>query len=244
MTTRSEAMRKVRLLLALAARGGTPHEAAAAASRAQAVLDAWELTREECEAGDSDEMTTTLDARDGWIATEGKGTLWKQHLISGVAQLNGCASFIGRRGKGRSYELSGRRAAIEAVRALCGWLSREIAMISRAKSVGRGLRYAESFRYGMAELIVMRLLDSQRLAFEKARAAAENPAALMRVETAITRIASQQLAERWTRSREGIKVREVTQEFAQTDIVGRIEGRAAGGRMDLTGPAQRLEDAQ
>jgi hypothetical protein len=241
MNTRAEVMAKVRRLFALADRAGTPGEAAAAASRAQALLDRWEMTRDEAEAGDADEMVSTLDVPNGWIDTEPKITLWKHHLIAGLCVVNGCAGFRSNRGRGQSYEVSGRRAAVEIVRMLYGWLSKEIKKISRAKRAGLGKHYADSFRFGMVELVILRLQSDQRLEFERQKAAAFNPAALVKVNEAVARVENSKKAEQWMMDRPGIQVDEGRPAFEMPDPIARIDGAAHGARMDLSGPAPRLD---
>jgi hypothetical protein len=235
--TRAEAMLKVKLLFALADRAGTPGESAAAAGRAQAIMDQWELTREETEAGDADAMVSTLDMRDGWIDTEGKQSLWKHRLIGELARLNGCAAFIGYRGKGRSYEVSGRRAAVDTVRSLYGWIAREIHRMSR-KMRGCGLRYANSFRFGMVEKVAERMVLARHLEVERAREAAHNPAALVRIGAALERMQNSGAALAWMRQRPEVEVRDRPAAFEEPDPLARMEGRVAGLRLDLAGPAK------
>jgi len=240
VTTRREAMEKVRKLFALADRAGTPGEAAAAASRAQVILDQWEMTRDEAEAGDADAMISTFDYENGWLDSEGKLTLWKYHLVAGLAAFNGCAAFVGSRGRGRSYEISGRRASVEITRMLFGWIAREVIRISKSQAAGGGLRRAESFRFGMVEMILFRMREDRRLQFEREKAAAHGPAALVRVSDAMERIQSSDAAMSWMKAHRDVRDSGGA-EFAEPDPEARAAGRGAGMRLDLGPRAPRLE---
>ena len=241
MTTRKEAMDKVRALLKLAKRAGTPGEAAAAASRAQAVLDRYEITRNEVEAAHDDEMGSTLHVDRGWIDTESTISEWRYLLIARLARFNGLAAFISRRGAGRAYEVSGRRGAIEAARMVYVWLNAETLRQSRRECRGMGRPYADSFRIGFVTMVLDRMELDRRLRFEHEREQAVNPAALMRVETALQRYAASQIAEQWMRDQPEVQVSERERKGVEVDPRAHAHGRIVGRAVDLTGGTEKIE---
>lgn len=239
--TRKEALDKVRALLKLAARAGTPGEAAAAASRAQAVLDRYEITRDEAEAAHDDEMTSTLDEERGWIDAESAIAEWRYLLVARLARFNGLAAFVGRRGAGYSYEVAGRRGAIATARVLYVWLAAETLRQSRRECRGMGRRYADSFKIGFVEMVMHRMELDRHLRFEAEKRQAVNPAALMRVETALDRYGAGKVAEQWMRDRPEVKVQEKNRRVVETDPQAHAHGSIVGRSVDLSGGTQKIE---
>jgi len=62
-----------------------------------------------------------------------------------------------------------------------------------------------------------------------------------KVNEAVARIENSKKAEQWMMDRPGIQVDEGRPAFEMPDPIARIDGAAHGARMDLSGPAPRLD---
>jgi hypothetical protein len=165
-----ELLDRVRKLLALA---GSPnvHEAAAAASRAQALIAQHQLEALLDGAPDADPVL------DGPLAEARKLRPWKVALASALAEANGCVAYT--RGPGE-LRLVGRAADQEAVRMLWDWLLERLQWASATEGAGRSRAWHEAFRIGAADAIAARL----REAGDAARAAVPE-ASLVRLDPAL-----------------------------------------------------------
>lgn len=198
--TREDAVRQARSLLRLAARGGTPEEAAAAA-RAQAVIDRWDLT--EAAIGGAQEteraeepMRSFGTEPEGWIGVAPQRSRWHSRLASKIARQNGCYVYRDRRASsGWSIEIVGRPSDVDTVRYLYAWLSGEVERLVNGRGKGMGESWRQEFAAGAVETIAERLAEQRR---ETARevagdlshlgplfAEAGRGAALVRIETAL-----------------------------------------------------------
>ena len=193
--TRAEATRKAAALLRLAARAGTPGEAAAAAGRAQSLLDAYELTRGEVESAEQRDEDGDLrsfgEAPEGFVDTSAKWEAWRSALLRGICDLHGCYSWRSSRGKGASYEVAGRPGAVETVRYFYGWLANEVSRLANESGRGMGRVWRREFSEGAAAEIVERLHEMRNeSAAEMSRAgSAGGPVtALVVVQQSLARI--------------------------------------------------------
>lgn len=150
---------RLRKLLALAG-SPNPHEAALAASRAQALvtrhrLEAW-LAAEAAEQADPDPITL---GRDDPLEIARRTRKWKAYLASVLADANGCAAWIDGRGRQEAICLVGRARDRELVRALWEGLVKRVEWASATAGQGHDRAWHEAFRIGLAEQIGARLRE-------------------------------------------------------------------------------------
>jgi hypothetical protein len=150
----SSVIEKVQKLLALS-NSSNPNEAAAAAAKANQLIDQYRLSAEDFATGEFDPLTEDSD----YIYQTGKVTPWKSILISvltthyGVAYFNDTAYPEGR--KISRFKLVGRTSDIQIARYMFAWLTMECQRLadSQAKGLGRVFvaSYCEGFVRGVAE---------------------------------------------------------------------------------------------
>jgi hypothetical protein len=151
------ALAKVRKLLALAT-SSNPHEAALAAARAQAMIEAhrlerW-LTAERDVEADPDPIT---DARDAPLEVARKLRKWKVALASALADVNDCVAYVTSRDDDEAIVLVGRARDREAVVALWEWLCKRIEWLSATHGAGKSRQWHDAFRIGVVDEIARRL---------------------------------------------------------------------------------------
>jgi len=146
---------RVRKLLALA---GSPnvHEAALAASRAQALIETHRLEAL-LAAEQSAEAEPIDDGRDDPLELGRRVRKWKQLLASQLAGMNGCVAWTaGRRGDQRLM-VAGRAGDRAAVFEVWSWLVQRIEWLSATEGAGRDRSWHEAFRVGAAQTILRRM---------------------------------------------------------------------------------------
>jgi len=141
MTDVTEAVRK---LLALA-ESSNVHEAAAAARKAQRLMDEHNISMAEL-GEEKESVECAVFSVDGGLGA------WKAALITGISKINGCLFFQARRGV---WRMIGRRCDREVVEFLAIYLIREIqragerdyeAMyMGRRRSLKRARRFMKGF---------------------------------------------------------------------------------------------------
>ena len=144
--------RRVQKLLALATSSNV-HEAAAAAARAQALIDEHRL--DALMAGAEAEPIT--DGADEPLERARRPRKWRSVLASALAEANGCLAWSFVRGPETALCVLGRAADREAVRALWGWLAPRVEWLSATHAPGRDRAFHEAFRIGAVEAVVLRL---------------------------------------------------------------------------------------
>ncbi len=232
---------RVRKLLALA---GSPnvHEAAAAAARAQsliqthrlqALLDAERLADPQI---DPDPIT---DGRDAPLEQGRRLRKWKIYLATRLAQVNGCIAYTAPVGREQQLLLAGRAADRAAVVELWQWLVHRIELCSATEAsrlaaeepeAGTPDRaWHEAFRVGAAEVVARRLEQVGEQVRDQARASL-GTAALARVEPALAarQAAVDTFADQNLRLKRGRSLR--------VDADAYRRGRAAGARLALPDP--------
>jgi hypothetical protein len=220
-TAAPAALARVRKLLALAT-SPNPHEAALAAARAQALIEAHRLQAWlEAERSAADDPDPIMDARDEPLAVGRRLRTWKVVLASSLAEANGCIAYTLDRGRDLAIVLVGRGRDRAAVVELWGFLVRRIEWLSASRGAGRDRQWHEAFRIGAVDTIVARL----RTATEEVQGALDG-AALVLVEPA--RAAHREALERAAESLRLGKGRAV-----RVDAHAWQRGRAAGGDVDL-----------
>jgi CRP-like cAMP-binding protein len=219
-------LERVRKLLALATSSNV-HEAALAASRAQALIDRHRLQRlldTDDQLAESEPIT---DGRDDPLVEARRIRKWKSVLAQALAQLNGCIAYTDKRGKMKRIVVAGTVEDRAAVAALWEGLVRRIEWLSATHLDGDGQdkRWHDAFRIGAVQTIAARLKESRH-----------NSTATLQT-TAVT-VAARGLQRRARR----------VEQFAQDNLrlkAGRgmridaeayAEGKAAGAKMPLPEP--------
>lgn len=183
----ADVLRKVQGLLNLAAKAGTPEEAASAQAKAQEWMERYNL---------SAAMLERAEGRDGKRKQEevvGGQYKWQRELWGSVAQLNFCLHWVqqfmtkrerterstvnpdrvyykGEPVTRKRHALVGRIHNVEATKAMAGYLEQAITRICRERMTDSAGRlspdynggYGTSFREGMADEIMTRLSDRRR----------------------------------------------------------------------------------
>lgn len=198
-------MRKAAALLRLAARAGTPAEAANAAAHAQAVMDRYQLTRDAVEIAGSQQPEKIEDFADfsdrdggellGYVRTDA----WRVQLAGNLARLNGCFVFRssrtvrnveGKQEHRRSLEIVGRPSQVETTRYLNGWLAQEVGRMASDQGVGMGQVWRREFCEGAVSEIdaILRRQRAETIQQVRTEAKSETAIVLASVEHAIVRM--------------------------------------------------------
>jgi Protein of unknown function (DUF2786) len=152
---------RVRKLLALAT-SSNPHEAALAAARAQAIIEAHRLEGWLAAAHDvAQDPDPIVDARDTPLEVARKLRKWKVALASALAQVNGCVAYVRPCPGGDALVLVGRARDREAVHALWEWLVKRIEWLSATHGAGRSRQWHDAFRIGVVDEVTERLDDGR-----------------------------------------------------------------------------------
>lgn len=181
MTSAPAALARVRKLLALAT-SPNPHEAALAAMRAQALIEAHRLQAWLDAAREVEEDPDPIvDARDEPLEVGRRLRTWKVVLACMLAEANDCIAYTHTLASGRDQAivLVGRGRDRAAVAELWGWLVKRIEWLSATHGAGRSRQWHEAFRIGVVDAIAERL----RQGSEDARGELDH-AALVVVEPA------------------------------------------------------------
>ena len=200
--SREDATRKAAALLRLAAKAGTPAEAANAAAHAQAMMDRYELSRsaveyaEHAATAEPDEPFMEFGSKPGG-ELDGKPRMdeWRRRLAAMLARLNGCFLYTSTRAGNRTLELVGRPGQVEKVRYLYGWLAGEVRRLTDEHGRGMGVVWRREFAEGATQEIGEILKAKRAEIVHQARAdAGHNPLAIMRVNTAIAKLEDTRMA--------------------------------------------------
>lgn len=184
---------RVRKLLALA---GSPnvHEAALAAARAQALIEAHRLEGLLAAQAEA-EAEPIVDGRDQPLEVGRRIRKWKQALAMQLAEMNGCLAYTaGPRGDQRLL-LAGRPEDRAAVIEVWSWLVQRIEWLSATEGAGRDRAWHEAFRVGAADTVARRMAQARaqaHAALETAALAVVEPALAAR-GLAVRRFAEEEL---------------------------------------------------
>jgi hypothetical protein len=221
MPSPPSALARVRKLLALAT-SPNPHEAALAAARAQALIEAHRLQAWlDAERQQEEDPDPIVDARDEPLELGRRLRKWKVVLASMLAEANGCTAYTLERGREQAIVLVGRGRDRAAVIELWGWLVKRIEWLSATHGAGRDRQWHEAFRIGVVDAIAERLRQGN----EEARAGLDG-AALVVVEPA--RAAHREALDRVT---EGLRLG--AGRAVRVDARAWQRGKAAGGDVEL-----------
>ncbi len=159
------ALDRVRKLLALAT-SDNPHEAALAASRAQAIIETHRLQRWlDAERAVEEDPDPIVDARDQPLEVARRLRRWKSALASVLADANGCVAYTlstpsPGQPKACAIVLVGRARDRAAVGALWDWLVKRIEWLSATHGDRRSKKWHDAFRLGVVDAVAERLRDA------------------------------------------------------------------------------------
>ncbi|MCX4247635.1 DUF2786 domain-containing protein [Paraliomyxa miuraensis] len=147
----------MRKLLALAT-SPNPHEAALAAARAQALIEAHRLQEWlDAEQRVHEDPDPIVDARDEPLEVSRRLRKWKVVLASTLAEANDCIAYTLEQGQERAIVLVGRLRDRAAVIELWTWLVKRIEWLSATHGAGRSRQWHEAFRIGVVDAVAERL---------------------------------------------------------------------------------------
>ncbi len=130
------------------------HEAAAAAARAQALIEAHQL---EGLLSAEREVLDVDDGRGAPLECSKRLRRWKVTLATVLGEHNACVAWTEARGPLTALCLAGRATDRDVTTALYGWLVTRIEWLSATHGAGRDRRWHEAFRIGAAEVVAQRL---------------------------------------------------------------------------------------
>lgn len=232
----NEALRKAMSCLRLAARAGTPEEAAVAASKAQKIIDDYKLdvTGLDYEVQEQHrESEQVQDFRDDPLGVEDAryNTRWCGVLAVIIARANQCRVVYGYKtfdGK-KPIHIFGRPSDVQTARYLYAYFKNEVLRISDLICTGNSNTYKSHFRLGVVDIIAEHLKRSQEATLTAKRN--ENPLALVRVNQAIARIERRALeVEKFVEKLYGTKLKKARRTSARCDsaMTGRTRGQLEG----------------
>ncbi len=145
----ADVLDRVRKLLALATSANI-HEAAAAAARAQRLIDEHRLQ----DLLDAEDAAPAFeDARDAPIETSKRLRPWKAALASVLAEASGCVAYTLKLGQEQSIVLVGRAEDRQAVTAMYRALTAKVEWLSATHGAGESKKWHASFRLGAVHSI-------------------------------------------------------------------------------------------
>ena len=166
------------------------NEAAAAAAKAQELIDTHNLSEEmlrlDSAAPEVDEPILDFSDKEALDDSSPiKLIRWKTALGSKIAQLNGCRLW---RSSGVLH-IVGRPSDVETVRYLYGYLSHEVERLTTVNGRGCGRTWKNNYRLGCVDSINNTLYTQHKQFAEAQRGiVAGNSTALMRVNNALAKI--------------------------------------------------------
>ncbi len=199
--TYEDALRKVMSCLRLA-KSSNPAEAALAASRAQEIMDRYQISMEATQAetprATPDEPIQNFD-RESVIDACQKDKQWVIQLVKVVGEANGCRTYFRDRNFGSASFLIGRPSDVQTARYLIGLLAEEVRRLGRENTKGYSVKYRRDFKYGVVIAIQNKFREQWNRTKQEVRAEqAANPLALVRVNQALVKMEDRLAAvKRW-----------------------------------------------
>lgn len=199
---------KIQKLLRLS-ESANVNEAAAAAARAQALMEQHRIDRAILTlGGDGDDQDTIRAHKDAPVFSGGKIVQWKLNLADTLCRHNGCTMYIniGQDDAGRPLSkvvLVGRSTEVGTIRYMFDYLAAEVNRLCRKLGKGKGRVWANNFRLGAVATINQRMSEARRQFRRKQRerARAQDTEALVRLDDALAHIdKAMQRAEEWMKS--------------------------------------------
>jgi hypothetical protein len=233
--TYEEALRKAISCLKLS-QSPNQHEAALAASKAQEIIDRYNLRIDDIQQGnetkEADENIVDF-GQDPLHEVCQVDTLWTLRLSSIISRLNSCRIYYHTKQSGSAVlKIIGRPSDVQTVRYLFSWLEREVRRITRQECQGHSRRYQIDFRTGVVDTIYRKLTEQRKETFNTVQREAVNPMALIRVQQSIAKIEARgEAVEKWME--QNMKLRQPTFR-KQTDLSARRHGQIAGEQIRFT----------
>lgn len=203
--TREEAIQKAIKLLRLS-ESSNANEAALAATRAQEILDRYEIDRAALELTgaapeEPEEPISDFGAKGAYLDDDESARYprWKLSLAGSVARANGCMVYLAHVGYTRgpsawrttakhNLGIVGRPADVEKVRYIFAYLVAETDRLTDRDGTGCGKTWRNNYRLGVVDALRAALAASAKRAADAARAdVVGNSQALMVVEQAIAK---------------------------------------------------------
>jgi hypothetical protein len=240
--TYDEALRKAIGCLKLS-QSANKDEAALAASKAQEIIDKYNLCIDDIQQG--------KDARreEEPIVNFGNDPLhevcqvdsgWTMRLASTIAKLNSCRIYFTSKFSGSVIvKVIGRPKDVQVVRYIFGWLESEVRRITREECRGFTRRYQIDFRNGVVDTIYNKLQAQRKETLVNVQKEAVNTMALVRIQNSIAEIERRGSAvDEWVKL--NLKLRQTTTR-RRTDFSARQHGQVVGERVRITKAVGSLE---
>ncbi len=243
--THTDAVDKVRKILRLADKAGTPEEAAAAMSRAQALIDTYKLESTMIEADETaqpDEPIEDYGRKFAPLDSQKQLIRWRYWLASSVAKANACETYA----SGGWTHIVGRASDVETVRYLFGYIVKQAEDLIDTNGRGCGKTWRNNFALGIVDTVGRKLRVSKD-AWKKDVAAAAllsdstglTSTALVRTNQALVKMEQRGLATlSWTKT--NMKLRKGSSSNSRYDHSARAAGRVAGESVSLGGRARAV----
>ncbi len=237
---------KVKKLLRLSTSDNV-NEAAAAAARAQSLMDEHRIDQAMFDVGDdgdepaeTDEQVTDHDKDP--VEVGRSIASWKAQLLMAVCGANACKCYRGYQAfEGRYVRnlcIIGRPSDVAMVKHLYAYLSHEIERLCQHENRGNGRTWMNSFRLGAVSEVSRRLRLTAKAAQEgKRKALGGNTKALAVLDRALVRIEQRSAdVEKWAKDNMNLRSRSGSR--TNRDWSGYEAGKEAGRSINLS-PSQR-----
>jgi len=229
-----EALRKAISCLKLA-KSTNPAEAALAASKAQEIIDRYQLSVSDLENGEEPkENNEPIAEHDPLHHVCQVDTRWSVRLAAAIAKQNSCRVVFHTEISGSAViRIIGRISDVNAVRYLFGWMEREVRRLTKQECQGRSRKYQVDFRFGVVDTICWKLEEQRRVTVRNVQSeAANNPMALVRVQNSIAKLEQRgNDVDAWMKA-EFTKLR-TAQHRKKLDMSARYHGQQAGEKIKL-----------
>jgi len=225
-----QALRKAISCLKLA-QSPNKHEAALAASKAQEIIDRYNLCIDDIQQGNQPKEVEEAIKDYGWEDPIHEvcqvDTRWTLRLASTVANLNACRIYYHTKGSGSAVvKIIGRPSDVSAVRYIFSWLEKEVRRITKQECQGQSRRYQIDFRTGVVDTISQKLNEQRKETFATVQKEAVNSMALVRIQSSIAKVEAKGLAvDDWMKN--NLKLRQSSFRH-RADFSARRHGQVAG----------------
>jgi hypothetical protein len=194
--THQEALLKAAKLLRLS-KSPVPAEAALAMSKAQEIIDRFQLDVESLDFDKRQEEKDAEQVKDfGYedpldhVKDRVYQTIWKLKLSNFVARVNSCRiCWYAQLNRSRVIKIIGRPSDVTTVRYLYSFFAQQVEELAKANCAGNSNTYIGHFCIGVVDSIREKLNAQRKQTFEdKRNELGANPLALMRVNQAIAKM--------------------------------------------------------
>lgn len=231
----NKALDKIKKLLALAERAGTPEEAGTAFATAQRLMTAHAISEAQVRAAATlagYQADEPIVARIVWSRTGSQIPTWIFVVVNAVAVSNGCSPLCC---SGRAaVKAWGAASGLDATETLIGPITGQIDALAKCSGLS-GRTALNNFRLGAAQVVAARLQRARAAALAETRALAESAP---HVEAEITALALRSVegALKAATSRMHVDVPGIRKVSSSSsyDADARAAGQAAGARVNLS----------